>query len=543
MHLIRGLARDLLAGLPGGLETALMVREAVLPLPASLRPGRSFRLWLNDLDGESANNGFPSPTTSPPASSFEPRRVLFFACEPHWLNVSLATAAVLIGRGCHVDFAYLPYSRIEGEETTAAMKAFQVNYGRFLTDECHPRLRFFDLRRCEVEPLSDELVEGAKEQSLSDTKHALKREEIDLEREARHGRTYQFRLRRNLECMARLSSLLRHAAYDVVVVPNGNSRQFGAAFRLARSVSLKVVSFEFGERLEAAVISPDVPCTAMDTSAEWSDDDPHIVTPAVRERIERLIATRRSTDWTGFAATCQRSGFEADAERVLSRLRIPRDGRRTVLLCPNVAWDSALLGRDRAFPTLAEWVRATAAFFAAREDARLIVRVHPAETMIGTGEPVAAMVREAVPDMPDHVRVVHSDEAVNTYDLMEVCDFGLVYNSTTGLEMALRGMPTVAAARPHYAGKGFTVDVETRQEYVGALETMLARPAGLRLSPRQTELAWCYADVYFFRWPKPFPWCLSSFWEDVARWPIGRVLSEEGRARFGRSFDLLVNRS
>ena len=41
---------------------------------------------------------------------------------------------------------------------------------------------------------------------------------------------------------------------------------------------------------------------------------------------------------------------------------------------------------------------------------------------------------------------------------MDSSDLGLVYSSTTGLELALYGVPVIAAARIHYADKGFTID-------------------------------------------------------------------------------------
>jgi hypothetical protein len=386
------------------------------------------------------------------------------------------------------------------------------------------------------------IVEEARIQSVLDSKYILKREEIDVQGNAQHRMRFDFRLAENLSCMTRFASLLSQNTYDVILTPNGNSCQFGAVFRMARLLGQKVVSFEFGERLGAILISPGVPCTDMDTLQEWYADAPHVLSPVARRRVEELIAIRESTDWKGFVCTSQKARYRSDKEGVLARLKIPHDRRRIVVMCPNVAWDSAMLNRDCAFSSLVDWVRQTTKLFAAREDARLIVRTHPAETMIGTDQPIAGIVREVCPRLPDHVHMVHPDDSVNTYDLMDASDFGLVYNSTVGLEMALRGIPAIVAARPHYAGKGFTVDVETPQEYFSAIEKGLAEPRGARLSARQTELAWCYADVYFFRWPKPFPWCLGSFWQDLERWPIARVLAAEGRSRFGPSFDLLVDR-
>jgi hypothetical protein len=61
-----------------------------------------------------------------------------------------------------------------------------------------------------------------------------------------------------------------------------------------------------------------------------------------------------------------------------------------------------------------------------------------------------------------------------------------------------------------------------------------------RLNPEQVERAWNYAYRFFFDFPFPFPWRLMHFWKDMVTWPLGRVLSEEGRHEFGRAFSHLA---
>jgi capsule polysaccharide export protein KpsC/LpsZ len=201
-----------------------------------------------------------------------------------------------------------------------------------------------------------------------------------------------------------------------------------------------------------------------------------------------------------------------------------------------------MLGHDGLFSSLAEWIRVTTAYFANRTDCWFIVRAHPGETIIGTGQPVTEIIRNHLPDLPSHVRVIGPDAPVNTYDLMEFCHFGITYTSITGLEMAMRGIPVVVSARPHYSGKGFTKDVNTTGEYFDTINELLAQRAKPRLSERQVELAWCYANVFYFDWAKPFPWHRATFWDDIEHWPITRVLSSEGSSQFDAALDLLVDR-
>jgi len=43
-------------------------------------------------------------------------------------------------------------------------------------------------------------------------------------------------------------------------------------------------------------------------------------------------------------------------------------------------------------------------------------------------------------------------------------------------------------------------------------------------------------------YPQPFPWHVQHFWDDVERWPLDQVLSEEGLQVFGKTFDYLVGK-
>jgi len=104
----------------------------------------------------------------------------------------------------------------------------------------------------------------------------------------------------------------------------------------------------------------------------------------------------------------------------------------------------------------------------------------------------------------------------------------------------MRGLPVIVAAQTHFRGRGFTHDPDTWEEYFALTERILSAPGDHRLRQDQIETAWNYAYRFFFEFPQPFPWRLYDFWEDMKVWPIGRLLSEEGLARFGQTLDYLA---
>jgi hypothetical protein len=85
---------------------------------------------------------------------------------------------------------------------------------------------------------------------------------------------------------------------------------------------------------------------------------------------------------------------------------------------------------------------------------------------------------------------------------MRDADVGMVFTSTTGLEMAMHGKPVLVAGQTHYRGKGFTTDVASPEEFAAALDKALADPAAMATDE---VLARRYAYLFFFRFPVATP--------------------------------------
>jgi len=138
------------------------------------------------------------------------------------------------------------------------------------------------------------------------------------------------------------------------------------------------------------------------------------------------------------------------------------------------------------------------------------------------------------------LNLITPKDKMNTYDLMEVADLGLVYTTTVGLEMAMNGLPVIVSGSTHYRGRGFTHDPESWVSYLKMLNQILDNPQAFRLSRAQVEHAWRYAYSFFFEFPLPFPWHLVRAWEDYKARPLASVLSDEGEQQWGATFGYLT---
>jgi capsule polysaccharide export protein KpsC/LpsZ len=147
---------------------------------------------------------------------------------------------------------------------------------------------------------------------------------------------------------------------------------------------------------------------------------------------------------------------------------------------------------------------------------------------------------ERFPSLPENIHLLPADAEVNTYDLVDIAEVGLVFTTTVGMEMAMVGMPVIVSGKTHYREKGFTVDARSWEEYFSSLDRVLNAPKKHRLSREQVERAWTYAYRFFFEYPQPFPWHVQHFWKDESKWPLKKVLSEDGIRMFGDTFRYLT---
>jgi hypothetical protein len=136
--------------------------------------------------------------------------------------------------------------------------------------------------------------------------------------------------------------------------------------------------------------------------------------------------------------------------------------------------------------------------------------------------------------------LIKPKEKVNTYDVMEITDLGLVYTTTVGLEMAMSAIPTVVVGNTHYRNLGFTFDPDSYVSYYKLLGAMLENPRQYRLPAEKVDLAWKYAYHFFFDFPRPFPWHLVGMWNDYKERDMQKVFSAEGMEEYGPSFRYLL---
>ena len=290
--------------------------------------------------------------------------------------------------------------------------------------------------------------------------------------------------------------LLDTTCPDVVLELNG---QFFAERILNRYAASRaaVVAYEAAWRCDTLSFDRLWAAGPSDIDAAWAEFKDQALGPEEEAALDRWIAERAAGDM-------QRDFYiqfsRADGPRLRAGIGL-REDLPTAVLFTNVVWDTAVMGRDVAFTSISDWLRRTIEIFGEWRDRQLIVRIHPAEDLrpsMEAAEKLTAVVRQITP-LPENVYVIGARDPTSTYALMEDCEVGLVYTSTAGLEMALRGKPVVVAGRTSYRGRGFTLDMEDEADYLALLDDAFER----RIIDR--SLARRFAHLLLFRYLHRIP--------------------------------------
>ena len=478
------------------------------------------------------------------------KNVLFFATLHYWIEQSAYLGLVLAGMGHDVTLLTLPYSEWHKEKdkftqrqrilhTHDALKVLSplVKHVSMMDMQSSSRASHGTLHAHAASELPEKIQADIKEISLWDVQYTLMREEVGMN-DASDRALYDLRVERNtFAAKAALQFMLVNKP-DVVLIPNGLILEMGIVFRVARYLGIDAVTYEFNDQREQIWLAQNSSIMQQETDYLVEARCGLPVTDAMFERVADLENARRGARVWGKSKRLWQYVSSQGAETTRNMLGL--DSRPVVMLAANVLGDSLTLGRDIFAASMTEWITKTVQYFAGRTDVQLVIRVPPGEKLVPQAKSMATVVKESLPELPSHIHVIGALDKVNTYDLIEIADVGLAYTTTVGLETAMNGRPVISCGQTHYRGRGFTLDADSWDGYLSMLDKVLADIPSYRLNDKQIEYAWNYAYRFFFEYPRPFPWRLMNFWDDLDVWTLEKVLSDEGMEQFKDTFGLLV---
>ncbi len=197
-------------------------------------------------------------------------------------------------------------------------------------------------------------------------------------------------------------------------------------------------------------------------------------TPEREAELDQAFAHRYDRDATFLARWNQGWTRRLPREEIARMLGLD-PAKKVAVIFSHVLWDANMFfGRD-LFADQEEWFIESVRAACENDAVNWVVKLHPANVwkrkrdhVSGElGEHVA--VREHIGELPPHVKLLEPDTDISTWSLFDVTDYGLTIRGSIGFELPCFGKPALTAGTGYYAGRGFTIDSETADEYLGRL--------------------------------------------------------------------------
>lgn len=175
------------------------------------------------------------------------------------------------------------------------------------------------------------------------------------------------------------------------------------------------------------------------------------------------------------------------------------EGKQFVTLFTNLNFDTAVLGRNPIFDSMIDWINHIIDYWIENNIPQvLVIRIHPAEAKL-----VKASSDFTEPKIVDKVKgqkniiLFNATDKVDSYTLIEHMQFGLIYASTIGMEVAYMGKPCLVAGDAFYKNKPFVKYCNDKRDYFTTLNNILQTPESF-VGKKEDVLQFIYF-IYFDR--------------------------------------------
>ena len=291
---------------------------------------------------------------------------------------------------------------------------------------------------------------------------------------------------------------------DSVIMSHGIYSTWGPVFNVLDENNIPVLVHGRGKKRHSQVFNWNKTGDSWDVSDEWDRLKDKDLTKEELNEIHDYLDSRISHKDDVFVYNF---GSKTEDNETIKYLGLDKD-KPIYTLFTNVLWDAASAQREIVFNNPVEWVIETIKWFNEQTDKQLIVKIHPAEVVIGTNMPFYDIIIERVTPNKN-VRIIKPKEKVNSWSIYDISTLGIVHTTTAGMEMPLVNKPCMVVSKTHYRSKGFTIDVNSKEEYYDLLKNFDSSKIDYI---KNKEKALKYAYLLFMRYQVSF----NFFFEEVS---------------------------
>ncbi len=333
---------------------------------------------------------------------------------------------------------------------------------------------------------------------------------------------------------------------DLILTNEPNYAFYGPIIDIAIANNVEVIHFTMPWRDDAFNFKRLVPSTRRFHPSSVAQNSFERVrqldwTPAMDQTVDEVFQVR---SYGGHRMmSINQNGVRPFAREEICRELNLDPAKKIAVVFSHILWDANLFYGDDLFENMGEWLVETVKAAAANPAVNWVIKLHPANIFKLQRDDCVTkeindlqLIRDHVGDLPPHVFILAPDSPISSLSFYQGADYIITVRGTVSAEAPCFGVPLLTAGTGRADHLGFTVDSESREEYLDRLAHIQDIP---RLSDEQVRLARQHAYAAFCC----RPWVLRSFRvdlrsltdaSDVLGWNMHLVAkSEDEIDRFG----------
>lgn len=261
-------------------------------------------------------------------------------------------------------------------------------------------------------------------------------------------------------------ALIQETQPQTVVVFNGMQYPEATARWVARKYGIRVISHEVGIRPFSAYFTEgDATAYDLDIPGDFQLNE------AQNQRLDDYLSKRFKGDFhmAGVKFWPEMSELRPDFQQKAAKFK------QVVPIFTNVIFDTSQPHANVVFEDMFTWLDSLLITARAHPETLFVVRAHPDEARVGKASEESVVEWAEARDLRKipNLHFIPPKEYVNSYDLIRMAKFVLIYNSTIGLEASILGAAVLSAGKARFTASEVAWLPETKAAYQAKLDSLL----------------------------------------------------------------------
>ncbi len=212
---------------------------------------------------------------------------------------------------------------------------------------------------------------------------------------------------------------------------------------------------------------------------------------------EEILQSYKSNQWYSSQASAVKTQLY-DTNKLKKKLSIT-DNKKVAIIYPNIFWDATYFWGKHLFKDYQDWFLETVKEACKNNNVQWFIKIHPSNIVkLGKNKDFSEVkvIRKYLDKLPNNIKFIYPNDGISTNSLFSISDFCVTVSGTVGIEASIQGVTTITGGNFRYDNLGFTIDSQTKEEYLNKLSNIE------KLSPindEQIEIAYRYAYATFIQ--------------------------------------------